>query len=258
MPADFSLDSFGGNAYPSSVYLLPFSDEAMTHRVLKVVLSLSLITVCLFPFCGCKGPLVTAMALFKGDNPDPPEFPFLVKGEKTVAVVCRSMVANQLETQNVPRDLTRRVGELIHHKTKNKKLKVVESTKVNAWLDNCDNIFNDFLEVGRDKSIAADYVIGIELVGFQLRDPHSPHLIQGRTRLQVRLFDCESGEVVANKAVDVVFPPNLPITAGPGIDQPFRNQFIQVVSEQVAILFVHHDKHKSKTMDADVLDLSVR
>ena len=232
-------------------FFYPHSDEAMKHRVFRVLLPICAILPIL---CGCQGPLLTLLVLFKGTDVEPP-YTFLLKGDKKVAVVCRSMAANQHETMNVPRDLARRVGDTIHTKTKNRKLKVVESTKIDAWLDNCDNVFSDFLEVGRDKTIAADYVIGIELVGYQLRDAHSPHLLQGKARLQVRAFDCETGEVVANKTLDIVYPPNVPMTAGPGVDQEFRAQFIRIVSEQVAILFVHHDPHKSKPIDADTLEL---
>ncbi len=185
-----------------------------------------------------------------------PEFMFLTeKGPKTVAVVCRSLSANQYETQNVPRAIAKQVGDNLHAKVRNKKLKVVEATQVDAWLDNCDNIFNDFLEVGRAKSIDADYVIGIELLGFQLRDSHSPHLLQGKARMQVRAFDCKSGEMVANKTVNVVYPPSLPIPAGPGVDQPFKDQFVQIVSSQIALLFHHHDPNTASPIDADALEL---
>ena len=223
----------------------------MKYRVFRVLLPVCAILLAL---CGCQGALLTAIVMVKGTDVDP-LFTFLLKGDKKVAVVCRSMAANQYETMNVPRDLARRVGEVIHNKTKNKKLKVVEATKIDAWLDNCDNVFNDFLEVGRAKTIDADYVIGIELVGYQLRDPYSPHLLQGKARLQVRGIDCKTGEVVANKTLDITYPPNVPMTAGPGVDQAFRGQFIQVVSEQVAILFINHDPHKSKPIDADTLEM---
>ena len=221
------------------------------RRFLRVLSPFCLIFLLL---CGCQGPLLTLMVLLKGTDVEPP-CTVLLKGDKKVAVVCRSMAADQLATQNVPRDLARQIGDMIHARTKNKKLKVVEATKVDAWLDNCDNVFSDFLEVGRDPSIAADYVIGIDLVGFRLRDSHSPHLLQGRAQLQVRAFDCKTGEVVTNRTVEVTYPPNVPMTAGPGVEQPFRTQFLHTVSEQVAILFVPYDPHKTRPMDANTLEL---
>ena len=193
--------------------------------------------------------------MFKGTDVDPP-CTILLKGDKKVAVVCRSMAADQLATQNVPRDLARQIGDMIHERVRNKKLKVIEATKVDAWLDNCDNVFSDFLEIGRDPSISADYVIGIDLVGFRLRDPHSPHLLQGKARLQVRVFDCKTGEVVANNPVEVTYPPNVPTPTGPGLEQPFRAHFLRTISEQVAILFVPHDPHKTRPMDANTLELN--
>jgi len=215
-----------------------------------------LLPICLISLalCGCPGAILTPYVMIKGTDIDPP-YTFLMKGDKKVAVVCRSMATNQYETMSVPRDLARLVGDLIHNKAKNKKLKVVEATKIDAWLDNCDNVFSDFLEIGRDKTIAADYIIGIELIGYQLRDAHSPHLLQGNARLQVRAFDCETGEVVANETIECTYPPSTPMTAGPGVDQKFRTEFIRVVSEQVAMLFVPRDRYKSKQMDADTLEM---
>ena len=166
-----------------------------------------------------------------------PEYTILSKGKKQVVVVCRSMDTN---LSDIPRDIARRVGDVIHVNTKNKKLEVVKADVVNAWLDNCNDVFDDFLDVGRDKMIAADYVIGIELIGYQLCDPHTPHLLQGKAKLQVYAFDCKSGETVANRTVDVIFPSNVPMTTGPGVDQAFRSQFVQIVSERIANLFVPH------------------
>ena len=164
-----------------------------------------------------------------------PPFTFLLKGNKKVAIVCRH--ENQSAPQELSRDIARQVSEIIDNRTKNKKLKVVEPSQIEAWLDS--NVFNELLEVGR--AVTADFVIGIELIGFQLRDSHSPHLLQGKARLQVRACDCKTGEMVADKPLDIVYPPTVPITAtGPDVEQPFRVQFIQIISEQIANLFVHH------------------
>ncbi|MDR2116611.1 MAG: hypothetical protein LBP87_09565 [Planctomycetaceae bacterium] len=203
---------------------------------------------------GCQQALLTALVLVNGTDVKP-KYDILLKGEKRVAVVCRSMASNPYDVQNAPREISRQTSKLIDLNVRNKKLKVVEPAKVEAWLDNCNNDFDNFLEIGRDKTIDADIVIGIEIRGFQTRDPHSPYLVQGKSQVNVKAIDCSNGEVLASEDLLIIDPPNLPISGGPGMEAAFRPRFIQVIAEQIAILFHHHDPHKSKRIDADNLDM---
>jgi hypothetical protein len=203
---------------------------------------------------GCQQALLTALVLVNGTD-EKPKYDLLLKGEKRVAVVCRSMASNPYDVQNAPREIARQVSKLIDLNVRNKKLKVVESIKIETWLDNCNNDFDNFLEIGRDKTINADFVIGIEIHGFQIRDPHSPYMVQGKCQVNVKVVNCSSGEVLVSEDMMIIDPPNLPISGGPGMEAAFRPRFIQVVAEQIAILFHHHDPHKSKRIDADNLDM---
>ncbi|MDR1268841.1 MAG: hypothetical protein LBK82_04900 [Planctomycetaceae bacterium] len=203
---------------------------------------------------GCQQALLTALVLVNGTDVKP-KHDFLLKGEKRVAVVCRSMASNPYDVQNAPREISRQVSKLIDLNVRNKKLKVVEPAKVETWLDNCNNDFDNFLEIGRDKTINADIVIGIEIQGFQTRVPHSPYMVQGKCQVNVKAIDCSNGEVLVSEEVMIIDPPNLPMDGGPGLEASFRPRFIQVVAEQIAILFHHHDPNKSKRIDADNLDM---
>lgn len=203
---------------------------------------------------GCQQALLTALVLVNGTD-EKPKYDILLKGEKRVAVVCRSMASNPYDVQNAPREISRQVSKLIDLNVRNKKLKVVEPVKIETWLDNCNNDFDNFLEIGRDKTINADFVIGIEIRGFQMRDPHSPYLVQGKCQVNVKVVDCSNGEVLVSEDVMIIDPPNLPLSGGPGMETAFRPRFIQVVAEQIALLFHHHDPHKSKRIDADNLDM---
>ncbi|MDR3198209.1 MAG: hypothetical protein LBU34_10120 [Planctomycetaceae bacterium] len=203
---------------------------------------------------GCQQALLTALVLVNGTDVKP-KYEILLKGEKRVAVVCRSLVSNPYDVQNAPREISRQVCKLIDLNVRNKKLKVVEPAKVETWLDNCNNDFDNFLEIGRDKAINADIVIGIEIRGFQIRDSHSAYLVQGRCQVNVKAVNCSDGEVLVSEDLMIIDPPNLPISGGPGMEAAFRPRFIQVVAEQIALLFHHHDPHKSNRIDADNLDM---
>jgi hypothetical protein len=214
----------------------------------------SLLFLVTLMIAGCQQALLTALVLVNGTD-EKPKYDLLLKGEKRVAVVCRSMASNPYDVQNAPREIARQVSKLIDLNVRNKKLKVVEPVKIETWLDNCNNDFDNFLEIGRDKTINADFVIGIEIRGFQMRDPHSPYLVQGKCQINVKVVDCSNGEVLVSEDVMIIDPPNLPLSGGPGMEAAFRPRFIQVVAEQIAILFHHHDPHKSKRIDADNLDM---
>ncbi|MDR0705787.1 MAG: hypothetical protein LBF88_12495 [Planctomycetaceae bacterium] len=215
---------------------------------------LSLLLFVTLVVAGCQQALLTALVLVNGTDVKP-KYDLLLKGEKRVAVVCRSMASNPYDVQNAPREIARQISKLIDINVRNKKLKVVEPVKIETWLDNCNNDFDNFLEIGRDKTINADLVIGIEIRGFQIRDPHSPYMVQGKCQVNVKVVDCSNGEVLVSEDVMIIDPPNLPISGGSGMEAAFRPRFIQVVAEQIAILFHHHDQHKSRRIDADNLDM---
>lgn len=229
-----------------------FVDRRNQNRFLLMFVLLSF---CCLVSSGCQSGLFTILYLIKG-NDVKPKHEILLKGDKRVAVVCRSMATNHYDVQNAPREIARKVSELLDQNVQNRKLQVVDSGKIETWLDDCNNDFDSFVEVGRDKNIDADIVIGIEMLGFQLRDPKSHHLLQGKCQVQVRAYDCKTREVLVSEMLTIVDPPNVPISAGSaGIELAFRPQFINVVAQQIAILFHHHDPHKSRRIDADNLEM---
>ena len=171
------------------------------------------------------------------------------------AVVCRSMGGNPMEIQNAPAKISQLVSMHLATKAKNKKLEMIEQTKVEEWIDNCNNEYESFREIGLDESIAADIIIGIDLLDFQIRDPNSPYLLQGRASVQVWAIDVATGNTLANETLMIQDPPNVPINAGPGSETVFRPQFYNVMAAQIAQLFHPHDPNKSRRIDADNLEM---
>ena len=205
-------------------------------------------------FTGCQAGLFTLLYVLKG-NDQPPKHDILLKGEKRVAVVPRSMYSNSTELQNAPRAIARHVNVLLDENVKNKKLRVVEQSKIETWLDYVNNDFDTFLEVGRHKSINADYVIGFDIIEFRVRDSINPSLLQGRCVVEVKAIECESGKVVATDTLTIIDPPNMPLQNNPRLEPQFRTQFTTVVAQRIAALFHHHDPNRLQRIDADNLEM---
>jgi len=213
-------------------------------------------------FAGCQGVAFTTAYLLKGTDVKP-KYDILLKEEKRVAIVPRSVYSNAYELQNVPQEIARNVNNLLddnirHHARmnyRNKKLTVVEQSKVEAWLDSYNNDFDSFAEVGKDKSINADIVIGFDVIGFQIRDPQNAYLVQGKCQVQVKAIDCATGKILASETLTIVDPPSMPISGGPHVEALFRPQFVQVVAQKIAALFHYHDPNKLMRMDADNIEM---
>jgi hypothetical protein len=202
---------------------------------------------------GCASALLTPLVIFRGTDVQP-EFDILLRGDLRVAVVPRSVAFNAFELQNAPNEIARHVNHLLDTRSTNKRLRVVEQSRVESWLDNVNNNFDTFVEVGRDMN--ADIVIGFNVVGFQIRDPQNPYLIQGRSMVQVEAFDVATGRLLASHTIQIVNPPNVPLHAtDPSIEPRFRQRFVEVIAQHIAALFHPHNPHQLRQIDADSLNL---
>jgi len=145
---------------------------------------------------------------------------------------------------------------ILETKTKNKKLRVVEQSKVEKWLDNCNNNFDSFVEVGNDRSINADVVIGFTIVGFQIRDPQNPYMAQGKCQIQVEAVEVASGKVLSSDTLELIYPPSTPIDiTDPNKASRLRSEFVTVIARNIGALFHPHVPHEIRAIDADSINL---
>ena len=158
--------------------------------------------------------------------------------------------------QNVSREIAWCVNFLLDENVRNKRLTIIEQSKVEAWLDNANNDF-DILEVGRDKSIRADIVMGFDILEFRIHDPQNASLLQGRCEVHVQAIDCATGEILATETLTIIDPPNMPLLASSSeMESHFHTQFIKkVVAEYIGRLFYHHDKYGMGRVDAADLEM---
>ena len=223
-----------------------------TFFPLRKKLLLIAVAFVLVSCASCQGLLFTAAYLIKGQNVDP-KYDYLLKGKKRVVVVCRSLAMNQFQSETVPRDLTRKVSQNLSNnlKKKNKNLEVVDYRKVEKWLDDSSNMFEEFTEIGA--AFKADYVIGIELQSFQIQE--NPSTMQGKALWTVKTYDMNRHELVAEEIMNLVDPPQVPISIRDRSSLPrFQLLFVDLISRRIAALYHPHDPNKLERLDADFLE----
>jgi ABC-type uncharacterized transport system auxiliary subunit len=210
------------------------------------------VALVLMPCISCQSVLFTVAYLVKGPNVDP-KYDFLLKGKKKVVVVCRSRAMNLFQNEDVPRELTKNVSQTLKSNLakKNKKLEVVDYRKVEKWLDDSSQNFEEFTEVGA--AFKADYVIGIELQSFQTQE--NPSTMQGKAQWVVKTYDMNKDELIGEDIMRLIDPPEVPISIGDQMSiQMFRKQFVGLVSKQIAALYHPHDPAKITHIDADLIN----
>jgi hypothetical protein len=193
---------------------------------------------------GCQGALLTALYVFQG-NDDPAECKVL--REKKVAVVCRPVIELQYRNARADQDLANHVAALL--KTNVPKIKMIEQRKVSQWID--ENSWNEYVQVG--KAVDADLVVGIDLERFDLYKGQT--LFQGRANATIKVYDCQTGDVVFEKRLpQCVYPPNREVSA---LDKPegeFRREFLQVLSDQIGRYFYDHERNTDIALDSKSIE----
>jgi len=190
--------------------------------------------------CGCTNLLFTAMYMIRG-NEAPPECGKLK--DKRVAVVCRPVVALQYRNARVDQDLAQELSTLLRQNVP--KIKVIDHRKVAEWMD--EHNWEEYTEVG--KALGADLVVGVDLEHFELHQ--SQTLFQGRANLDVKVFNCQTGEVVFKKHLpQTVYPPNRVVQTSDMQEQEFRREFIRVLADQIGRHFYDHDPYADFAMDS--------
>ena len=193
---------------------------------------------------GCRSLLTTVAILVKGTNIDA-DYDGLK--EQKVVVVCRPVATLEYGHSQVAKDLARQIGILL--RTNVRKVEVIDQDKVSEWTDRND--WNSFAEIG--KGLDADKVVGIELLGFKLREGQT--LYQGKANTIVKVVDCNDGNgAVFERKVDLLYPPNTGIDTSTMEDAEFRRRLVHVLADQIARHFYPHDPHADFAMDATVLD----
>ena len=169
--------------------------------------------------------------------------------ERKVVVVCRTGDLLLYNDPDLTADLSRRIGHLLREH--GRKITVISHDEVANWIDENQDNWSDFKEVG--EGVGADMVVGIDLGTFSLYRGQT--LYQGHADVRVTVYDVtDEGEVVYQPEVPViVFPPNAPVESSVKSKTAFRRQFIGVIAENLARHFYAHDPTANFASDSTVL-----
>jgi hypothetical protein len=196
----------------------------------------------LVPLTGCTI-MQAALIVMKGQD---------VKAEytglkdKTVAVICRPKDTLQYSSAGAAREISRRVSQLLGENVP--KIKMVDQRKIAEWTD--ENSWDEYLELG--KALDADYVVGIDLHQFSLREGTT--LMQGKADIHVAVYEVATGDTTWEKPLPSARFPKTPVSSMEKSEPAFRKQFVQVLSEQIARHFYTHDAYIDFANDPTVME----
>jgi hypothetical protein len=194
-------------------------------------------------FSGCTAALFSVMYLIKGAD-TPAEFDGL--SEKKVAVVCRPLVGLDYREAGVAQDIARSVNRLVRLNVR--KVETVDQRKIAEWMD--ENSWEDYLEVG--KAVGADMVVGIDLEEFHLYKGQTVY--QGKATALVKVYDCQSNELVFEKRVPQVIWPPSPRAVAEQPEADFTREYVAVLSDRVARYFYAFDPRNDYALTARSMD----
>lgn len=189
---------------------------------------------------GCTGALATAVWVLKGPNVDA-EFDGL-RG-KRVAVVCRPLVSLTYRDSGVAKDIARQMNSLLQKNVY--KIEMIDQRKIDEWID--EHSWDEYTEIG--EALRADMVVGIDLERFRIFQGQTVY--QGKANVVLKVYDCQSGELVFERRLpEVIYPPNSPRSTGSQQESDFRREYVSVLADQIARHFYPHDPHADFAMDA--------
>lgn len=157
----------------------------------------------------------------------------LVATEKKVVMVVYADPEIKLQYSKIDHELAGSIARLMQLN----KIDVVEPDYVRAWIDKHSD-WETADEIGA--AFDADYVVELELVTFDLFEPHSANLLRGRTLASVNVYDvAEAGEApkVFSKEVNFMYPTKIPRSAYETSELDFKREFLSRLSEEVGFMF---------------------
>lgn len=186
--------------------------------------------------------LATGIYLWQGGDVVPAQCDQL-EGQRVV-VVCQPPSSNEYRHAGAARDIGKRVSGLLKENVP--KIDIVSPAEVDNWVDEQD--WENFKELGR--AVKATRIVHIELDNFDLYKGST--LYQGDAMVKVTVYDMtKKGENVWDRDLgQILFPHNSGI---PAADKPihvFQNQFVDIVSQQVAVHFYEHSPNAAFALDA--------
>ena len=186
--------------------------------------------------------LATGIYLWQGGNVVPADCEALE--DQRVVVVCRPPSSNEYRHAGAARSIGKRVSKQLAENVPG--IEMVSYSEVDNWVDEQD--WDNYKELGR--AVKATRIVYIELDNFDLHKGAT--LYQGNAEINVKVYDMEkpSDPIWERNLGQLLFPRNSGIPAADKPVQQFQRQFVEVVSNQIAIHFYKHNPNTSFALDA--------
>ncbi|MFO0945081.1 MAG: hypothetical protein U1D30_03915 [Planctomycetota bacterium] len=217
------------------------------HRQVFVAALLAAATM--FTSSGC---LVNVMALpyflFAGEPTVKPPVKLLQKrrDEKKVLVLGFADPSLKFGFDAVDDELTGLIiGEIME---KEKRLEVIPERKVRGWRDTNPHWTDKSLqEIGENFDV--DYVIFFEVSTLSLNETKNQYLLQGKTKVIVKIHDVNKDAQIFNDTYQREYPPEraVPLTDFSSEEQ-FRRLFLRTIAREISWYVVPH-RHADEISD---------
>ena len=230
------------------------SPTPMKKGSAKIRRGLALLMLCfvLVGFSGCSSALFTVFYALKGNEVDPEfkkEMKEIPKKSKMV-VICRSPYQTLFGTDDPSRTLSIALTKCLSEKIdEKKKLEWIAIDKVEALFDESAFANESYEKMGA--KVDADYVFGVDVDSFNIH--HSPQLLQGKAKVNVRLVKVSTGETVCSKALpQYVYPPNVPVSTNDMFEDRFQTLYVLKLADEIGCCFYKFDPREKVALDNDV------
>jgi hypothetical protein len=157
----------------------------------------------------------------------------LVSADEKVAVICYVDPKIKLKYSKIDTEMATVVARLMQMN----EINVVEPDYVRAWIDEHPD-WETVDEIG--EALECDYVVEIELVDFDLYEPHSATLFRGRTTAYVnvhRMADGADSERMFTRDVNFMFPTKVPRPTYSQTELDFKREFMSRLAEEIGFMF---------------------
>lgn len=130
-----------------------------------------------------------------------------------------------------------------------RRIEIIPPREVEKWTD--ENEWEEFAEVG--KAVGAQQVVGVDLDQFGIYQGQTVY--QGTAIVAIHVFDLEQDDAMVYNSMppQTRWPPNSVEPVGDKLPTQFRNEFIQVLANEVGKHFYPHDPAHDFARDADTL-----
>lgn len=162
--------------------------------------------------------------------------------DKKIAIVC--VPGPMVSPNSDPAMMANVIGTILGGEVKG--VHIISQAKIADWMDKNDWDQVDYADVG--KGVQADFVIGIDLESFSVREGQT--LLKGKSDITVRVLDMQKdGEVVYGPVPKhVEFPENAAQHAIEG-EANFRKLYVYTLAQKIARDFYAYDKIEDTAPD---------